>query len=126
MMVDQNVKVTIRSVETSFPPTFEEWLDTNCKMSPINYMETKYDKDKETQKYLSDYLEGKIKLGKKLALNNHDAYHPVFISAPTGAGKNYFLVHNILGPLFIPICHIIYEKIITRGKPNCKTIIPVL
>ncbi len=99
MMVDQNVKVTIRSVETSFPPTFEEWLDTNCKMSPINYMETKYDKDKETQKYLSDYLEGKIKLGKKLALNNHDAYHPVFISAPTGAGKNYFLVHNILGPL---------------------------
>ena len=62
MMADPNkVKVTIRRVEASFPPTFEDWLDLNCKMSPIKHMETKYDKVHETQKYLSDFLGGKTK-----------------------------------------------------------------
>ena len=95
----EKIKVTLRFGGDNFPMTFEDWLDINCKMSPIKHMETRYDRNIETKKYLSDFLSGEINWGKELRLHNHDAYHPVFISAPTGAGKNYYLVHNILGSL---------------------------
>ena len=83
----------------NMPNKFEEWLDLNCKMSPIKHMEVKYSHDKPTNMYLTDYFEKSNKFGKPLSLDRADKRYPIFISAQTGTGKNYYMEYDILGPL---------------------------
>ena len=83
----------------SFPETFEDWLDHHCEMSPIKHIERKYNENEPTGSYLSDFLKAGAVYGKQLSIENCSPKEPIFISAPTGCGKNYFMEHDILGPL---------------------------
>ena len=83
----------------SLPETFEDWLDHHCEMSPIKHIERKYNENEPTGSYLSDFLKAGAVYGKQLSIENCSSKEPIFISAPTGCGKNYFMEHDILGPL---------------------------
>ena len=83
----------------SLPETFEDWLDHHCEMSPIKHIERKYNENEPTGFYLSDFLKAGAVYGKQLSIENCSPKEPIFISAPTGCGKNYFMEHDILGPL---------------------------
>lgn len=77
----------------SFAMPFAEWLEENCKMSPIKFIAN------PRKKYLADCLNDDVPYGKPLSLKYARPERPIFISAPTGAGKNFYIQHYILGPL---------------------------
>ena len=83
----QNIKIELQRGEYTDVPCFVDWLERKQKEGHLKMNLKVY--EKKSGEYLSDYIS-------EIDIEEWNSESPVFISAQTGIGKNYFIQQTLI------------------------------